>query len=180
MDNSIQKTTLYRYFDSEGQLLYVGITKNPFDRQSHHALNQPWWYEVSAAKFEHFEKRSFALMEEQFVIGTELPRYNKQGPVLPVNLRPHLMGLIAGDFSDEFHTKINAEMRDLMSELNEWSKKPELHKILFAFGEAIPWDSDGEQMLIDCVTCQQIVDSKWFKTQFQDVHGAVCDEAVGK
>lgn len=180
MDKSIQKTTLYRYFDSEGQLLYVGITKNPLDRQSHHAANQLWWQEVNSATFEHFQQRSFALIQEQFVIGTELPKYNKQGPVLPLNLRPHLMSVIAGELEDEYHSKINIEIRNFMTDLNKWSEKPELHKLLFAFGDAIPWDADGEEMLIECIVCQQIIDSKWFKAQFDEVHSAICDEVVGK
>lgn len=178
MDNSIQKTTLYRYFDSEGRLLYVGITGNQFNRLDQHSKTQPWWLEVHTGSFQHFQTRQEALDAEAYAIGSELPKYNKAGPVLDQISREHLADLIAGSLDDDFHNRVQQDMAARMYEVNQFSKKPEPYKLLFAFGEAMPWDEEGEEMLIDCLKCQKVVDSKWYRTLYAEVQGAICDEFV--
>lgn len=37
------RTALYRLYDANGQLLYVGITDDPDDRWSRHAASKSWW-----------------------------------------------------------------------------------------------------------------------------------------
>ena len=78
MDNSIQKTTLYRYFDSEGRLLYVGITGDNTKRQSQHRRNSFWFGEIASAKFEHFDTRRDAAQAEVLAIKNEKPLHNTQ------------------------------------------------------------------------------------------------------
>ena len=46
MSNNI----LYRIFDAEQNLLYVGATTNPTLRFQYHAQNRPWWDEASEIK----------------------------------------------------------------------------------------------------------------------------------
>jgi hypothetical protein len=177
MNHSNEKTTLYRYFDSEGQLLYVGITKNPFDRQSYHAANQPWWQDVFAATYTHFENRADALKAEAFSIGTELPKYNKQGPVLPAQLRPHLMQIIAMDLQDELHTAISLSISQSMHALAEFSQQPELYKLLFSFDRAFDWNEAGTDRLVECRDCLGVLDSAWYKQQMEHVDFQICQEA---
>jgi predicted GIY-YIG superfamily endonuclease len=76
MDNSIQQTTLYRYFNEHGQLLYVGITGNNYKRQSQHRRGAEWFVEATSATFEHFPNRGDALLAETQAIQTENPIYN--------------------------------------------------------------------------------------------------------
>ncbi len=76
MDNSIQKTTLYRYFDSEGQLLYVGITGDNTKRQSQHRRNSFWFGKIASATFEHFDTRAEADSAETLAIKNEKPLHN--------------------------------------------------------------------------------------------------------
>lgn len=177
MNKSIQKTTLYRYFDSEGQLLYVGITKNPFDRQSHHAANQSWWQDVCTATYEHFENRTDALKAEAFCIGTELPKYNKQGPVLSPDLRPHFVQIIGMDLEDEFHRVLSQSISDLMHKLAEFSNQPELYKLLFSFDRAFEWDESGTNRLVKCNDCLSLLGSSWYKQQVEQVDAQICQEA---
>jgi hypothetical protein len=178
MDKSIQKTTLYRYFDDAGRLLYVGITKNQFGRLEAHSKTQPWWTEVATANFVHLSTREIALESETFVIGTEFPKYNKAGPVLKEEGRAHMIELMSSSLDDEFHDGMSRRMSDTMTMINAFSKKPESHKLLFSFGESIPWDEDGSEMLVDCLRCQQIIDSQWFKKQFFIIHDEVCQESA--
>lgn len=178
MDKSIQKTTLYRYFDSEGRLLYVGITKNQFDRLDAHAKTQSWWHEVAHGTFTHLDSREEALTAETHAIGTEFPKYNKAGPVLELPGQEHLVDLIANNYLDEFHQRMSASMSARMIEINQFSNQPEAYKLLFSFVDSIPWDADGNEMLIDCLKCQDIVDSKWFRQQYESVHSTICEEFV--
>jgi predicted GIY-YIG superfamily endonuclease len=66
---------LYRFFDTEGELLYVGITVNPGTRWAEHK-NKPWWSGVASATLEQFPSRDAAEEAEITAIRAENPRYN--------------------------------------------------------------------------------------------------------
>lgn len=173
------KTTCYRYFDSEGRLLYIGITKNLFDRQDAHQRTQTWWHEVASATFTHFETRQDALAYEARMIGIEFPKYNKAGATLPEESRKHLLAVMAEDFDDEFHNKASDSMRNIMIDMNDFSEAPESHKLLFAFDRSMPFDEDGEERLVHCWNCQKILDSNWYKALLDEVDATICAEAMG-
>lgn len=68
--------TLYRFFDDEGTLLYIGITEAPLVRLDGHAAVQPWWGHVASAKYEHFATRQEARDAEVAAIHSEHPAFN--------------------------------------------------------------------------------------------------------
>lgn len=67
---------LYRFFDSDGDLLYVGITMNPAARWPKHSSGKHWWTEVETITLETFASREAVLAAEREAIKTEQPRYN--------------------------------------------------------------------------------------------------------
>lgn len=69
-------TTLYRLYDHEGELLYVGITCRGPARFADHAIEQGWWPEVAATTQAHYPNRADAAAAEAEAIRTEHPRYN--------------------------------------------------------------------------------------------------------
>lgn len=69
-------TTLYRFFDAEGALLYVGITGRGPRRWVEHAAEKPWWSEVARTSTTHYATRSAALQAETDAIRSERPRHN--------------------------------------------------------------------------------------------------------
>jgi predicted GIY-YIG superfamily endonuclease len=69
-------TTLYRLYNADDELLYVGIAGNPGRRFEQHAEDKPWWSEVAATKLEHFATREAACAAEVTAITTEKPRHN--------------------------------------------------------------------------------------------------------
>ncbi|MEA2678042.1 MAG: hypothetical protein QOJ81_2183 [Chloroflexota bacterium] len=71
-----RKTTLYRYFDEAGQLLYVGITSAQAYRSLQHAGTARWWDLAAKATFEHFDTRAAASAAERQAIENERPLYN--------------------------------------------------------------------------------------------------------
>lgn len=75
-------TTVYRLFDAEGNLLYVGCSLTPparFRQHEAHGRSQKWWHDVASCTFEHFETRDAALAAESRAIAGESPRWNVYG-----------------------------------------------------------------------------------------------------
>lgn len=69
---------VYRLFDVDDQLLYVGVTENLRQRWTAHAA-KPWWPQVARQFVTPYESRSKALADELRAIRTERPLYNQAG-----------------------------------------------------------------------------------------------------
>ncbi len=67
---------LYRFYATDGALLYVGITADPGARWRKHAHDKPWWQEVANITVELHPSRRAVLEAERASIITEKPRYN--------------------------------------------------------------------------------------------------------
>jgi predicted GIY-YIG superfamily endonuclease len=75
------RTLLYRFFDDEGRLLYVGITNNPQVRWSDHAGKarkgeNAWWRHARVVHTEWFATRAEAEKAEITAIHNEHPLHN--------------------------------------------------------------------------------------------------------
>lgn len=76
-DRKNTPTSLYRYYDSQGLLLYVGVTQQGYIRGLQHAqAPAPWWPSVSRQEVEHFATRAEALAAEVSAIETLRPLFN--------------------------------------------------------------------------------------------------------
>jgi len=78
-----RRTALYRFFDIEGQLLYVGVAFNPEERWKDHATFKPWWPLVAEKKVQWFDSRTEALASETQAIRSERPLHNVAGTSQP-------------------------------------------------------------------------------------------------
>jgi predicted GIY-YIG superfamily endonuclease len=67
---------LYRMFDRDGGLLYVGITNDPKVRFRTHSRSQPWWDQVANITVQNHTSREALADAEQKAIRTESPLYN--------------------------------------------------------------------------------------------------------
>jgi GIY-YIG catalytic domain len=76
MTGAQQPHALYRFFGPGGDLLYVGITKDPGRRWGQHAAGRPWWHEVGRIDIERWPSRTAVLAAERAAIQNEHPRYN--------------------------------------------------------------------------------------------------------
>ena len=66
---------VYRHFDAEGGLLYIGQTKKYGARVVGHR-KKPWFAEVARVEFEHFDSEREALDAEKRAIWYENPKHN--------------------------------------------------------------------------------------------------------
>lgn len=72
-------TTLYRMWNADHALLYVGITDDLDARMEEHRSDKPWWTEVDQVSTEELPSRRRALEAESRAIFWEQPRYNILG-----------------------------------------------------------------------------------------------------
>jgi hypothetical protein len=70
------RTALYRHYDADGALLYVGISLSPMARTGQHSMDACWFDSVSSISIEWHENRSAALDAECIAINFENPRHN--------------------------------------------------------------------------------------------------------
>lgn len=78
-----QHHVLYRMFDRNDRLLYVGITLDLSTRFKSHKRNKPWWSDVATIKLEHHADRASVLAAERTAICEERPVNNirSRGPM---------------------------------------------------------------------------------------------------
>ena len=67
---------LYRHFDADGKLLYVGITLNPESRQLTHRTTTPWRHLIATITQEMHPSLAIAEAYERHDIRTKVPLYN--------------------------------------------------------------------------------------------------------
>lgn len=70
------KQWLYRFFNEDNELLYVGISNNVLNRWKQHQADKPWFDEVVTFTREKFATRDEVERAEIMAIVNEKPRYN--------------------------------------------------------------------------------------------------------
>ena len=71
-----RKCALYRHFDAEGTLLYVGISLRPFSRFKEHNTHSGWADQIANMAIEYFPTRMEAMAAEIKAVQEESPLYN--------------------------------------------------------------------------------------------------------
>lgn len=74
-DRAESPTWLYRYYDADGDPLYIGISNEPKTRMFRHVSTQ-WYLSAVAVFYECFPMRRLAECAEKIAIRTEGPIYN--------------------------------------------------------------------------------------------------------
>lgn len=75
------RTAVYRFFASDGWLLYVGMTVDPTMRFAFHEQNAPWWRQADPDRttITWFDSRPEAAVAETNAIRDENPEWNIAG-----------------------------------------------------------------------------------------------------
>lgn len=71
-----EETDLYRYYDANSQLLYVGISLSTLARATQHRSSSGWWTLIARMERTVYANRRIALQAEREAIKTENPIYN--------------------------------------------------------------------------------------------------------
>ena len=67
---------LYRHFDAQGRLLYIGISLSAVTRLMGHRAGSQWFRKIARVEIQTFPSRAIALQMEREAIQKEHPRYN--------------------------------------------------------------------------------------------------------
>lgn len=94
---TVSRTGLYRLYDADDTLLYVGIAVDPSVRWRVHAGEKTWWHEVTRKTVEWHSTRLEAEAAEVAAIVTESPRYNVENSTTRTR----------GDAQGEYRSKYN-------------------------------------------------------------------------
>lgn len=80
-------TAVYRLYDADGVLLYVGVTDEPKTRFKTHAGTKSWWPSVYSRRIEWHQDRAAAETAERTAIREEYPLWNRDdSPWAPVEV----------------------------------------------------------------------------------------------
>lgn len=75
----MRNIALYRHFDADGHLLYVGLSLKPMQRlEFHRGKGSEWLYEIARVEVEWLHSVGEAINAEDKAIRTEQPRYKKR------------------------------------------------------------------------------------------------------
>lgn len=73
-------TQLYRHFDGDGKLLYIGTSLSALIRLDGHSREAEWFGQIASVTIEKFETRRAALYAEAVAIAQENPPFNRDRP----------------------------------------------------------------------------------------------------
>ena len=122
------RTALYRHFDVEGRLLYVGISLNAVARLAQHRETAHWFGQIARIEVEWHESRMLAEAAERKAIKAERPAHNLAHAGMSESLRQMLVRIGKLHMVDE-----------------RGKLKPEHNSLAPGEAEAIAarWDSEG-------------------------------------
>ena len=83
MTTTDDRSAVYRLYDGQGALLYVGSSNRPQGRLTYHKSSKPWGESISRSAVEWYESRSAALAAEATAIHAEHPLHNGAIPPEP-------------------------------------------------------------------------------------------------
>lgn len=75
-----EPTALYRWYDEDGVLLYVGVSFNPAARLTTHRYGPAPWRRIKRIELAWYDNRAAAFAAESEAIRTEDPLLNANGP----------------------------------------------------------------------------------------------------
>lgn len=81
------RTALYRFYDACENVLYIGITNDPWRRWRDHVQAKPWYPQVKHQAVTWYETEAEARWAETVAIRTEHPQFNIAGAIRPPEAR---------------------------------------------------------------------------------------------
>lgn len=76
-DDAALGSAVYRFFDQNDQLLYIGSAERFVVRRAAHVLTSTWWRDVAREEVERFATIDTARLAEVAAIRAEHPKYNR-------------------------------------------------------------------------------------------------------
>jgi hypothetical protein len=107
---------LYRHFDSDGRLLYVGISMSTLIRLRQHKMVSHWFESIVRVEIEYHESREAAMNAEQRAVVDENPLHNIALRQIAAKVAGEAKEVIATRIAPEIKRKIDLEAARLDSD----------------------------------------------------------------
>jgi predicted GIY-YIG superfamily endonuclease len=152
---------LYRFFDTQGNLLYVGISNDWQKRLKQHYKNSDFHGETSLITLERFSSRSEVEDAERTAIFSERPKYNKALNPNWENAQQHIIKIknwvYSNSPSDVNHAGIVAELQALFLDDPLWKRKSTGPIAMYLQKHLPEWAADYG---LDCQMCVNVYHSQ--------------------
>lgn len=119
-----RKTALYRHYNADGALLYVGISLSAVKRLGEHR-DSLWANEITRIEIQYFEDRRTAEKAEKEAIKTESPIFNKRHmPKQMSELEQAFLRIFNSNDDDEaIYFSSHEVAHDFMEQYGKWARK---------------------------------------------------------
>lgn len=120
-----QDWVLYRHYDCDENLLYVGLSGNFLSRTHQHQRNSGWFHLISTIKITHYATKQEMVDAELLAIKTENPIWNKAENPNYESAHDHFQKLKLVIFAknrSDFNTSFIASHKELFNEIDELQK----------------------------------------------------------
>jgi predicted GIY-YIG superfamily endonuclease len=167
---------LYRFYDQEGSLLYVGISNTWYQRFHNHERKAGWFSKVASSTFEWHESRESVEAAELLAIKTENPQFNKASNPAYETPTDHFQKIKLWTHSDldpdERHAMLISHMKEYLSARPEIKGK-QSKWIALAFIDM--YYEIGPSGFIDCRNCDAMGNSeninRWSDDAYESLRG---------
>jgi predicted GIY-YIG superfamily endonuclease len=157
MNKPTHKVTLYRAFNTDDELLYVGISNNFMTRLHQHESRSKWHKLAAKMTLMHFDTRELAEEAELVAIRSEKPLFNKKDNEDWHNSSTHLLKILS--YVDSHHKKIvdaQTKIVEAMAKFDHGTSRIALYCYAFQSAIQLVCEADENQVEIPCVSCEKL------------------------
>lgn len=156
--------TLYRFFDSENRLLYVGITNLWYQRFHQHEKDSGWFASAASCTFTKYPDRESVIAAELEAIQTESPLFNKANNPKHESAVDHFQKFkpcIFDDYEfDDFHQPVFKWIRYQVDNDWTWPRKNTKWAAFIWFGA---YNAAAKRDGFYCRNCEAIFTTSMYR-----------------
>jgi predicted GIY-YIG superfamily endonuclease len=153
--------TLYRFYNADNELLYVGISGNWRNRLHQHERNSEWWNDVCYIKLEKFTTRVLVEDAEKRAIITEKPIWNKVFSLTYESPREHferIKTMVRFGHKDGIHDEFVLVLQDALLDNMGQSLNAKAQYFAAVFIDNYGYPNPN------CRNCEAIVENKYINS----------------
>lgn len=106
------RTSVYRYYDDQDILLYIGVSKHPIRRLAEHRRDKFWHLQIHRIEINWYSSKRVAHDVEGVAIALENPLYNATGAHKDT-IRNYLDGLLFADVMMDIRNNCDPDSKEI-------------------------------------------------------------------